>query len=347
MNEHKIKHDYSFDILRIIACFLVIVNHTNSEVFLSMEPCLTWYLSVGYFYLSKIAVPIFIMISGALLFKREYTYKEILVNKVGKTLAVILIFSLYIYLVVEGNKLDIRLFFERIIESPIIVSYWYLYLLLGMYLVLPFLSKIIKAMKENDWKYFFVIWFFFSGVLPILVRYEIIPTVTFWFDIQIMSDYIGYLFMGYYLSKMKPSKSLIKRMSLIAFIVVPSIILISTGSAYYEYQTWSQLYLMLDNVYYATTMISSILVFFVLHHTLKNKNFNSTVALILTKISSTTFGIYVLHNIYITQFNYVRYDLLYFNNQLVSVILFEVFLFLFCSLVTGCLKKVPVFKQIL
>lgn len=48
-------HNYAFDILRILACFLVIVNHTNSEVFLGMNPSLTWALSLAYFYFSKIA----------------------------------------------------------------------------------------------------------------------------------------------------------------------------------------------------------------------------------------------------------------------------------------------------
>ena len=155
-------HNYAFDILRILACFLVIVNHTNSEVFLGMNPSLTWALSLAYFYFSKIAVPIFLMISGALLLRREYSYKELLIHKVGKVAAVLLLFSLYIYLVEEGNAFNLHDFINRIIEAPIITSYWYFYMLLGAYLILPFLRKIIIVMKQADWLYFFIGWGFFQ-----------------------------------------------------------------------------------------------------------------------------------------------------------------------------------------
>lgn len=346
MNKVIKKHDYSFDILRILSCFLVIVNHTNSEVFLNMEPCLTWALSVGYFYFSKIAVPIFIMISGALLFRKEYTYRE-LFSKILKTLAVLVIFSFYVYVEIGQNPINLIDFMNSLIEAPVIMSYWYLYLMLGMYMILPFLYKIIHAMKKADWKYFFVVWFFFSGICPILVRYEIIPTITFWFDLQIMSDFIGYLFVGYYITHMKVSRALLKKMMIACTIVVPCIIAISIMSSLYELHMWNQLYLMLDNVYYATTATSSILIFFCIHHYFKDKSFDGFFGKALRGISSTTFGIYVLHMIYFYKLMYVRYDLLYFNNQLVSVILFEIFLFAICSLAAFCLKKVPVFKQIL
>lgn len=65
------------DLLRIIACFLVIVNHTNSVIFLGSSPdSLDWYVSLTYFFISKIAVPIFFMISGYLLLKKEDNYKK-------------------------------------------------------------------------------------------------------------------------------------------------------------------------------------------------------------------------------------------------------------------------------
>lgn len=346
MHETIKKHDYSFDILRILACFLVIVNHTNSEVFLNMEPCATWALSVGYFYFSKIAVPIFIMISGALLFKREYTYRE-LFSKIFKTLAVLVLFSFYVYVELEGNAINLKEFLFTIIEAPIMTSYWYLYLMLGMYMILPFLYKIIHAMKKADWMYFLIGWFFFSGICPMLVRYEIIPTITFWFDLQIMSDFIGYLFVGYYITHLKVSRSFLNKVMIASVFILPCIVGISIMSSVYELQMWNQLYLMLDNVYYATTATSSILIFFCVHHYFKDKNFDGFFGRALQGISSTTFGIYVLHMIYFSKLMYVRYDLLYFNNQLLSVILFEIFLFAFCSLAAFCIKKVPVFKQIL
>ena len=68
------KREVWLDVLRSIAVFLVIVNHTNSVVFQSVTPANgTWWLSIAWYALCKIAVPLFVMISGAVLLGREDT----------------------------------------------------------------------------------------------------------------------------------------------------------------------------------------------------------------------------------------------------------------------------------
>ena len=66
------------DFLRILAAFFVIVNHTNSGVFLERTPAeLQWHLSLLWYYTSKTAVPIFMMISGACLLGKRDSYGKI------------------------------------------------------------------------------------------------------------------------------------------------------------------------------------------------------------------------------------------------------------------------------
>ena len=64
------------DLLRIIACFFVIVNHTNSQIFQNRAPTLTWFVSLTYFFFSKAAVPVFIMISGYTMLSRQETHEK-------------------------------------------------------------------------------------------------------------------------------------------------------------------------------------------------------------------------------------------------------------------------------
>ncbi|MDE6107380.1 MAG: hypothetical protein K2F83_01730, partial [Oscillospiraceae bacterium] len=52
------------EFIRIAACFLVYVNHTNSDIFYNRTPSLTWFLSLTYFFISKIAMPLFLLIMG-------------------------------------------------------------------------------------------------------------------------------------------------------------------------------------------------------------------------------------------------------------------------------------------
>ena len=78
MNEPEKKTKTAYlELLRIIACFFVIVNHTSSGIFLSRTPNdKTWWVSVTYFFACKVAVPIFLMISGTLMLGKIDDYKK-------------------------------------------------------------------------------------------------------------------------------------------------------------------------------------------------------------------------------------------------------------------------------
>ena len=67
------------DALRVLAAFGVIVNHTNSKVFQSLAPQdIQWWLSIGWYYVSKMAVPLFVMVSGACLLPRRDRPRKVL-----------------------------------------------------------------------------------------------------------------------------------------------------------------------------------------------------------------------------------------------------------------------------
>lgn len=72
------KRSYYLDFLKIIACFLVIVNHAGGHILINSgyTKGATLFYSVC-FSICKIAVPIFVMVTGALLLTKEQTYKSI------------------------------------------------------------------------------------------------------------------------------------------------------------------------------------------------------------------------------------------------------------------------------
>ncbi len=91
------------DVIKIFACFLVIVNHTTLSVFMQREPSVTWFAGLTYFFFSKPAVPLFLMASGALLLGKQDSYEKTK-KRVGKMVAVLFIYSLFY--VVEFNKIQ-------------------------------------------------------------------------------------------------------------------------------------------------------------------------------------------------------------------------------------------------
>ena len=208
------------DILRIIACFLVIVCHTYTLGFNKTEYNVTWFLSVVIYLISKTAVPIFFMISGFLNLRKDYTYKEIIKKTITRLLIPLLFFSVLIYFK-DNTEISIQNFYNFVIaflQEDIMEHYWFLYALIGMYLVTPIARKMIKNFEEKDYKYFIFLWILSLCIIPLLGRFLDIDIIN---RLPIITGYFGYYILGYYIF----SKKLVKNkryllISIFSFIIV-------------------------------------------------------------------------------------------------------------------------------
>lgn len=192
------------DFLRILAAFLVIVNHTNSLVFEKLTPAnFTWWLSIAWYYLSKIAVPLFVMISGACLLPRQDTYPRAF-GRFLRALAVLVLFSYAYYLInlwqsgwAWPKALDILGFLYAIWQTRITDSFWYLYFYLGLMLMLPILQRMASAMKQRDLNYLMVVCFSIFAVWPLLTHYLPALALPEYFDLSMLGVFIGLFFAGH------------------------------------------------------------------------------------------------------------------------------------------------------
>ena len=156
--------------LRLLACYLVVVNHTHGELLRSGAPgsvpvyCLL-------FSLCKMAVTLFVMISGALLLGREEGLKRSAV-RVGRVLLLLFGVSALLALWQEGpaGLLPGR-FVPALLAGPRLPPYWYLYALPGFYLVLPFLQKMARSFTLRDYALFTGLLLLLPCLLELLQAY--------------------------------------------------------------------------------------------------------------------------------------------------------------------------------
>ena len=164
------------EIMRILACFFVIFNHTGNNGFFlfsqrSWGSVQFWlYMFASIF--CKFSVPLFFAISGVLLLSQpDESMKKLWFRRIGRIAMSLFVFS-FIYYIVEvytGNQeWDIPNFFIQLYENNWNFSYWYLYAYLQMLITLPFLRTLSQNLKNQYFYYLFVLFFFFNGVLPIL-----------------------------------------------------------------------------------------------------------------------------------------------------------------------------------
>lgn len=174
--------DMSIDILRIFAFAFIVMLHT-----LNRQYGLTVWMS-GYAVIS-IGVNLFIMISGYLLLDRTKTVKEFFRKRFFSILPLFIIFNIiYIYFY---NHSFITI---KKISAP---HFWYIYMILGLYLLTPWLRKVLQY-AEKETFYVVILWFLCNVLNPYMqfFRFPKIP-----FSHFPITGFIGYYILGYYLKK--------------------------------------------------------------------------------------------------------------------------------------------------
>ena len=172
----------NIDILRIFAFVFIVMLHT-----LNRQYGLAVWMS-GYAVIS-IGVNLFIMISGYLLLDRTETVKEFFRKRFFSILPLFIIFNIiYIYFY---NHSFITI---KKISAP---HFWYIYMILGLYLLTPWLRKILQY-AEKETFYVVVLWFLCNVFNPYMQFFRL-PKIPFsHFPI---TGFIGYYMLGYYLKK--------------------------------------------------------------------------------------------------------------------------------------------------
>lgn len=162
------------ELLRIIATFLVIFNHTGTWGFflfsVRQESSFYWmYLFCSI--LCKIAVPLFFMISGALLLPKAESIGTLYRKRVLRFLLVLLLFSSIQYIFrawAYHIPISFGHFIRSIYSTNLATAYWFLYAYIGFLIMLPFLRKMAAAMSPNDYIYLAVCQLIIVGIIPIL-----------------------------------------------------------------------------------------------------------------------------------------------------------------------------------
>ena len=168
--EHSVsKRVIYFDILRVVAIFAVVAVHISAQHWLDVDvSSRAWFAFNLYCTTGKWSVPIFVMISGALFLGRDTTIRTILKKNVLRMAGVFVFWS--------GCYALISLIFRRSplfdVFSQFITGHyhlWFLYMIVGLYLLIPLLRPIVQ--NETLTRYFLLLALVFTFLLPQLALF--------------------------------------------------------------------------------------------------------------------------------------------------------------------------------
>ena len=340
------------DFLRIAAVFLVIVNHTNSDVFQATEPSdAIWWISILWYYLSKIGVPLFVMVSGACLLPKVDSYQKA-AQRFFRIGVVLVLFSyLYFLLGVVQNyggvkdALNLLGFLKIVWHGPITDSFWYLYFYLGLMLMLPWLQRLAKAMQKRDLLYLILLSFGLSALLPLIAHYVPALAPSGYFSVPLLSVYLGVFFAGHYAHAYidKINKALC--VAVIAACLAASALL--TYGEYLAVGAGGQYWFMDERTAPSIFVILCAMAVLLMFKSVLRAPAKQTKSRLQT-LGGCAFGIYLLQDIFIGQTRYWLFaPLAQQIPPMIAVLLWEIGVFLVALLLVLLVRKIPGVKTLI
>ena len=332
------------EVIRILAVLLVIFNHTDGFVYYTVPGNIITHLySLILAIVCRMAVPLFFMVSGTLLLKKEEKTGELLKRRVWRMLVVLLAVSVFYYVLdIARGRIGtpgVGDFFARLASNGIRESFWFLYLYISALLLLPFFRKVASGLDKNLIIYLVAVRAFVDIVIFFL---QMKTGLAVSFDAGFIGGCFYYLLIGYYIDEGKAglfkNPGVKGSVLLSGMIILNGILVYSVKKVTGEYQT-----LVLDVFVFLTAPLA----FGLIQKCMEGRTLSSRAEGIILTMGSCVFGIYLLDNFFRLEFLPVY---LFMSEKTVGIIANSVYVLLtFAGGLTGAwiLKKIPVVKNYL
>ena len=189
--------------LRILATLAVIALHVSAPLLRSFESngIEAWWYGNVIDGLTRWCVPVFFMISGALLLTKEESMSSFYKKRFQKIM-IPFAFWVVFYVLYERfvENIALRVLILKIFEKPYF-HLWFLYALVGIYLVTPFLQRWLKVTSKHMVLCLLLFWSINEAIFPMVNK---ITGIKIGFEIPVMASYLGFFIWGYYLETYKP-----------------------------------------------------------------------------------------------------------------------------------------------
>ena len=339
------------DTLRALATLGVILVHVSSPLV-----NMTFGKQMDYWWIGNIlnslvrfSVPAFLMLSGFTLMGKDYQLGEFYKRRMMRVFLPF-IFWLVVYAVFRWSLLSDALqprtgttilnwVISLFLKIGISKHLWYVYMIIFLYLIIPFISNWIRKLSNIQ---ILLILLFWAVVCYLLMSVPANPynwsgnygNKFLWYTLH-----FGYIILGYFLGRFTFHNNWIVPSSLILFLACSTIAAVFT---YYLSVNSHRLNLSYYGYFTANAFIQNTALFVLVKHiTIKNSIFTKTQSI----LSNYSFGIYLVHVMVIDiLFSYG----IFWNmaHPLISVPVLAVLILFLSFIIIFLLRKVPLGKYV-
>ena len=294
----------------------------------------------------RFAVPIFFMISGALVFlKSEMDIAQFYCQR-AKRIIIPLIFWALFYSFTFNKGYSLQEHIKQVLLGNSFYHLWFLYAVIGLYLISPVFYQFIKHSSQKDIEILLGISFLLNTFLPIIGE-------KFWVDLGAslnlgyLTGAIFYFILGYYLISFDLKWVNRLPVLLVGYFISTFLIVFGTLKGSFAQGSYVTFYV---NIFWVLTIIQSISVFCLVKlmcsHSFKEEGYFFK---IVNNLAPYFMGIYLIHALVLEvyqkmiQIDYYSIGILPYLLHLVVGVLISYF---GAILITFCIQRVPVLKNI-
>lgn len=335
------------DVIRVTAIFLVVFVH--NLFFLPQNTVGTMWMWIPYLY-AQLGVPLFVMVSGALLLGRNDSLISFFQRRIRAVLfpwvfwiGVYVFIDLFFYQKHSGAWAQ----WLRYIYEMFFSRFWFLPMIFGLYLITPILKSLLHEASKTLLIYALSLWYFTFALLPALYKASGIYLSLDSSLLRQVMQYSGLYVLGFLLTK----KFYFPKM--LRFWVI--LFLSSIGATYFSVfmTSFTLAEQQTDPFFYrifSPTMIPGVVAVFMILYLLANrweKTVSEKMRSILKAMSLAALGIYLVHEI--VQVSVGRFlpgvdVFLHSITPLIASPLRAVLVFLISFAVIFILRKIPLIK---
>jgi surface polysaccharide O-acyltransferase-like enzyme len=343
------------DLLRIFATFFVIVVHFSSDKVNTIQVTdLNWEYFNCFHGLSRWCVPMFFMLSGMFFLnpQRQLSFKALFFKYIFRILSALVfwgtfysLLTIYLSSLTGGEGIT----FTKIIQIPRGIIFgipyyhlWYLYAILGLYLIIPILRILTTNMKRKHIEYCLVLFLIVGSLIPAINHYLAMLNTKFKinFGISELNGYSGFFIAGYYFSKHELTPRFKKSLYITAISLAILSLIVTSHLSILANKPDRFLY-----GYSAPNVIAAAFGLFVAFKSFFTSiPFSKQFSHYIQYISSLTFGIFLIHPLFLRILSIFNIDASSFL-PIISIPVLSGAVFILSAFCIGALKKVPVFNR--
>lgn len=338
------KRQIHYDLLRIAACFSVIMLHSASQFWYELPVTdATWLTANSYDAMFRFGVPVFVMISGALFLdeRKELNVRRLYTHNIFRLLAAYVFwccaYGLWDCRYLKPGEADWKFYVTEMMGGR--YHLWFVPMLIGIYVLVPVLKGWIKGAGRRGVEYFLLLFLAFQigrETLLIFVTNGNFRQQLDYFTMELVCSYVGYFVLGYYLARIGLEKKWHKWIYAGGTLGLAGAVFFGNMLSLRKGEPQSAAY----DSFSLFTMLVSTALFLAAQEKWGRRELPEGAAKVVRELSDATFGIYLLHILVLEGLQDMGIHSMMINN-IAGIPVLSIVCFVLCYGVTAVLRRIP------